>query len=191
MPSLTPQHILQAYSLGVFPMAHADEGNKIYWHEPEMRGIIPLDGLKISKSLQQTIRSQKFHVTINKSFIEVMRKCAARKETWISEEIIQVFTELKELGYAFSFETRNEKQELVGGLYGVAMGKAFFGESMFHIETDASKVALVHLVDWLKTNHFILLDTQYVTEHLITLGAIEITQHDYLIRLHEALKDVL
>lgn len=184
---LTPEQVLYGYATGIFPMADAGEDNKIYWYEPRMRGIIPLDGLKVSKSLRQTLRSQRFHVTINHDFEGVMRACAQRDETWISEEIIRVYCELNELGYAFSIETRNNKNELVGGLYGVALGKAFFGESMFHVERDASKVALVHLVEWLKENDFTLLDTQYITDHLRTLGGIEITQEHYLKLLKEAL----
>jgi len=183
---ITPLQILHGYTLGIFPMANDD--GKIHWYEPELRGIIPLDGLKVSRSLKQTLRSRKLHVTINKSFAEVMRCCAAREETWISEEIIQAFTELHEMGYGFSFETRNDKEELVGGLYGIALDKAFFGESMFHKITDASKVAMAHLVDWLNVNGFTLLDTQYITPHLQTLGGIEISQAEYMTRLEKALK---
>ncbi len=186
--SLTAQQVLYGYSIGIFPMAHEDENEKIYWYEPEMRGIIPLDGLKISKSLRQTLRSQKFHVTINQSFEQVIRLCSDRKNKWISEEIIRVYCELHEMGFAFSFETRNNDGKLVGGLYGVALGRAFFGESMFFKETDASKVALVYLVEWMKSYNFILLDTQYITDHLKRLGANEMTKEDYLIVLNEALK---
>lgn len=185
--NLTVQQVLYGYSIGIFPMAVDDENFKIDWYEPVMRGIIPLDELKVSKSLKQTLRSQKFHVTINKNFEETIRACAARSNVWISEEIITVYCELHELGYAFSFETRNEYEELVGGLYGVALGKAFFGESMFHKERDASKVALVYLVEWMKVNNFILLDTQYSTDHLKSLGAIEITKAEYLKILEQAL----
>lgn len=185
---LTAQQVLYGYTIGIFPMANADEDFKIYWYEPEMRGIIPLDGLKISKSLKQTIRSKKFHVTINQNFEKVIRTCASRKNVWISEEIINVFCELNDTGYAFSFETRNEFNEIVGGLYGVALGKVFFGESMFHTETDASKVALVYLVEWMKAYDFKVLDTQYVTDHLRTLGAIEIEKEEYLKLLKDALK---
>ncbi|MFI5221510.1 MAG: leucyl/phenylalanyl-tRNA--protein transferase [Bacteroidia bacterium] len=184
---LTPKQVLYGYSIGIFPMAHQDENNKIYWYEPEMRGIIPLNGLKISRSLKQTLRSKKYHVTFNRDFEKVIRACSRSSQgkerpsgnVWISEEIISVYCELHEMGYAFSFETRNEYEELVGGLYGVAMGKAFFGESMFHLERDASKVALVFLVQWLKANNFILLDTQFVTNHLRSLGAIEIAKEEY------------
>jgi leucyl/phenylalanyl-tRNA--protein transferase len=184
---LTAQQVLYGYTIGIFPMAHADEDFKIYWYEPEQRGIIPLSGLKVSKSLQQTIRSNKFHITINQSFEQLIRACSNRSNVWISEEIISVFCELNELGFAYSFETRNQYNELVGGLYGVAMGKAFFGESMFHKERDASKIALVYLVEWLRVHHFQLLDTQYVTDHLRTLGAIEVSRQEYLEKLRQAL----
>jgi leucyl/phenylalanyl-tRNA--protein transferase len=184
---LTPEMVLQGYTMGIFPMADSEDQDSIYWYEPSMRGIIPLDGLKVSKSLNQTLRSGKFHVTINESFEDVMQHCADRKEKWISEEIVKVYTELHHLGFGFSFETRNEKNELVGGLYGIALGKAFFGESMFHLERDASKVALVHLVKWMKENRFLLLDTQYLTDHLKSLGGIEIPQKEYLGLLLKAL----
>jgi leucyl/phenylalanyl-tRNA--protein transferase len=185
---LTPEMVLQGYTMGIFPMADSEDNESIYWYEPVMRGIIPLDGLKVSKSLKQTLRSGKFHVTVNESFEDVMRHCANRQERWISEEIIQVYTELHHLGFGYSFETRNRKNELVGGLYGIALGKAFFGESMFHIERDASKVALVHLVEWMKQHEFMLLDTQYLTEHLRSLGGVEIPQKEYLKLLLEAMK---
>lgn len=185
---LTPEMVLQGYSMGIFPMADSDDNDSIYWYEPQMRGIIPLDGLKISKSLKQTLRSGKFHLTINEEFETVMRHCANRESRWISEEIISVYSELHRLGYGFSFETRNKKNELVGGLYGICLGKAFFGESMFHFETDASKVALVYLVEWMKQNGLVLLDTQYLTDHLKSLGGIEITQKEYLALLLEALQ---
>lgn len=184
---LTAQQVLHGYTLGIFPMANPDEDFKIYWYEPEVRGIIPLDGLKVSKSLKQTLRSPKFHFTINQDFEKTIRACARDENVWISEEIISVYSELHEMGYAFSFETRNEFNELVGGLYGIALGKVFFGESMFHKERDASKAALVFLVEWMKANHFTLLDTQYTTPHLISLGAIEVEKEDYLKMLHEAL----
>jgi len=188
MQKLTPEMVLQGYTMGIFPMADSDDHESIYWYEPTMRGIIPLDGLKVSKSLKQTLRSGKFHVTINQSFEDVMRHCANRKEKWISDEIPEVYTELHHLGFGFSFETRNTQNELVGGLYGIALGKAFFGESMFHLERDASKVALVRLVEWMKEHGFLLLDTQYLTDHLKSLGGIEIPQKEYLKLLLEAMK---
>jgi leucyl/phenylalanyl-tRNA--protein transferase len=184
---LTPEMVLQGYSMGIFPMADSDDLNSIYWYEPQMRGIIPLHGLKISKSLKQTLRSGRFTVTINNDFEAVMQHCADRESRWISQEIIDVYVELHRLGFGFSFETRNRQNELVGGLYGIALGRAFFGESMFHLERDASKVALVGLVDWMNTNGFTLLDTQYLTDHLKSLGGIEIPQQEYLKLLLDAL----
>ncbi len=185
---IQPHEVLFGYSIGIFPMAHPEEENALYWYEPEMRGIIPLDNLKISKSLQQTIRSGKFHITFNTDFEAVIRACSQRDDTWISEEIIEVYCTLHEMGHAYSFETRNKEGKLVGGLYGIAMGKAFFGESMFHTETDASKVALVELVNWMKETGMILLDTQYLNDHLQSLGGMEITKEEYKNRLREALK---
>lgn len=185
---LTPESVLFGYSIGVFPMADPDENNEISWYDPEWRGIIPLHGLKISKSLKQVLRSNKFHVTINQSFEAVMRKCAERSETWISEHIIEVYTELHQRGFAHSFETRSATGELVGGLYGVCLGRAFFGESMFHAERDASKVALVNLVEWMNRNGLKLLDTQYITPHLASLGGIEVSREEYKQLLTKALQ---
>lgn len=184
---LTPNQVLHGYTMGIFPMADPDDDNSIGWYEPKMRGIIPLDSFKVPKNLAKVIRKQTFEVTINRSFEEVMQACAEREDTWISEEIIYVYTRLHETGWGYSFETRLDG-ELVGGLYGIAMGKAFFGESMFHKVTDASKVALVHLVEWMKQNGFILLDTQFITDHLKQFGAIEIPQAEYMKLLAEALK---
>lgn len=187
MNALTPDMVLYAYTKGVFPMANPDDNFEIYWVEPEWRGILPLDDFKVSKSLKQTIRSGKYKVTMNSSFEQVMRACADREETWISEEIIEVYCALHNMGYAFSFETWDQENKLVGGLYGVAMGKAFFGESMFSRKTDASKVALFVLVEWMKANDFMLLDTQYITDHLKSLGAVEVSKAEYLNLLNEAL----
>lgn len=184
---INPDMVLYGYTKGVFPMANQDENNDIYWVEPEFRGIIPLDGFKVSKSLKQTLRSGKYYVTINNAFEQVMRGCGNREETWISEEIIAVYCRLHELGYGFSFETWDQQNELVGGLYGIALGKAFFGESMFSTRTDASKVALYCLVEWMKENQFMLLDTQYITDHLKSLGAIEVSRSEYLALLADAL----
>ncbi|MFA6261932.1 MAG: leucyl/phenylalanyl-tRNA--protein transferase [Bacteroidia bacterium] len=184
---LQPDEVLFGYSIGIFPMAQPDENNALYWYEPQMRGILPLDELKISRSLRQTLRSGKFTVSMNTAFEEVMRQCAARTDTWISEEIIDVFVRLNEMGHAHSFETRNKEGHLVGGLYGVFMGGAFFGESMFYTQTDASKVALVELVQWMKREGMQLLDMQYLTPHLESLGGIEIPREEYKRRLREAL----
>jgi leucyl/phenylalanyl-tRNA---protein transferase len=185
---LTAEQVLHGYIMGVFPMADSDDHNAIHWYEPKIRGVIFPKDFKISKSLRQTLRSGKFTITLNRDFEKVMRLCASREESWISEEIIEVYTELHQMGYGFSFETRNVNGELVGGLYGVRLAKAFFGESMFHIERDASKVALAYLVEWMKLNEMTLLDTQYLTPHLESMGACAITQDAYLDYLLEAIE---
>lgn len=187
MDVLNPHMVLYAYTKGIFAMANSEDNNEIYWVEPELRGIIPLESFKVSKSLKQTLRSGRYSVTVNTAFEEVMRACAKREETWISEEIIEVYCELHKMGYGFSFETWSAEQRLVGGLYGIAMGRAFFGESMFSTQSDASKVALYCLVEWMKKNGFSLLDTQYITDHLKSLGAIEISRSRYMELLHDAL----
>lgn len=187
MEFLTPSQVIHGYSMGIFPMAVPEEENLIYWFEPKKRGIMPLDGLKVSKSLKKRIDKQEFHVTMNKDFKGVVKACSERKETWISEDIQAVYAELHETGWAHSVECWQEGQ-LVGGLYGVAIKKAFFGESMFHKKTDASKVALFYLIEWLRGNGFDLLDMQYLTDHLASMGGIEITQKKYLTLLNNAIK---
>jgi len=182
-----PHVVIQAYTQGYFPMAHPDEGNEIFWHLPESRGIIPLDHhFKVSKNLARLYRKGKFELRQNSDFEGVIRNCAARSETWISEDIIDTYCELNEMGVAHSFETWYDGQ-LVGGLYGLAIGKAFFGESMFHTMTDASKIALIFLVENLRKNNFSLLDSQYLNDHLLQFGAYEISHEEYLDLLHEAL----
>ena len=183
-----PHIVIQAYTQGYFPMAHPDEGNEIFWHLPENRGIIPLDErFKISKNLEKLYKKGKFELRQNSDFEAVIWNCSQRRdETWISEEIIDIYCQLNEMGVAHSFETWFDGK-LVGGLYGLAIGKVFFGESMFSTQTDASKVALYCLVEWMKENHFALLDTQYISDHLRTLGAIEITQALYNKLLTDAL----
>jgi len=158
----------------------------IEWYSPDPRAIIPLDGLHVSRSLRRTLKRNVFTVRINTAFESVIRACAGRAETWISEEIIAAYTELHHRGFAHSVESWHDEQ-LVGGLYGVAIGGAFFGESMFSRMTDASKVALVHLVERLKRRGFTLLDTQFMTEHLRALGAIELPRRSYLRLLSKAL----
>lgn len=166
-------------------MADGRDG-EIYWYYPEERGIIPLDGLNVSRSLRRTIAKGTYSVACDTAFEEVMRRCASREETWISETIIRSYTLLFELGYAHSVEVRHEGR-LVGGLYGVAVGGAFFGESMFSTMTDASKVALFALVARLNERGYELLDTQYTTPHLESLGAIEIPRVVYLEKLKSAI----
>ena len=177
--------LLNAYRCGIFPMAESREG-EIYWYEPKQRAIFPLDGLIVSRSLGQSLKKKIYDVRFNSAFELVMRSCAEREETWISETIIQSYCELNRRGHAFSVESWHEGK-LVGGLYGVALGGAFFGESMFSRMKDASKVALVSLVRQLCRQQFILLDAQFMTPHLESLGAIEISQREYLKRLNSAL----
>ena len=166
-------------------MADGKEGD-VSWYDPENRGILPLDGMIISRSLRHTIARKKFSVTMDTAFEEVMRHCAERENTWISETIVRSYMALFELGYAHSVETRIDGA-LAGGLYGVAIGGAFFGESMFSAATDASKVALAGLVERLKERGYVLLDTQYITPHLTTMGGVEISRVAYLERLRAAL----
>jgi leucyl/phenylalanyl-tRNA--protein transferase len=183
---IPPDLLLYAYCNAMFPMAESREG-PLYWYSPDPRAIIPLDALKVSRSLRQLVKKKVFGIRVNTVFESVIRECAEREETWISEQIVQSYLELHRLGYAHSVETwRSEK--LVGGLYGVAVGAAFFGESMFHTERDASKVALVFLVDRLREREFELLDTQFITPHLARLGAVEISKDEYVERLEHAIK---
>jgi len=183
---IDPELLLNAYRRGIFPMADGKEG-EIRWYEPKRRAVFPLDGLKIARSLRQTLNKEIYDVRFNSAFETVMRKCADREETWISENIIRSYCELHRRGCAFSVESWFGS-ELVGGLYGVALGGAFFGESMFSVMTDASKVALVALVHRLGERGFVLLDAQFMTPHLESLGAVEISQGEYIARLHAALQ---
>ncbi len=187
---LTPELLLRAYTVGVFPMAESRNATTISWIDPRNRGILPLDDLHISKSLRKTVRKGPFEVSCNREFATVVRECGRRTsdrgETWINPQIEQAVNELHRMGYAHSVETRLEGQ-LVGGLYGVALGGVFFGESMFSRVTDASKVALVDLCARLRIGRFKLLDTQFVTDHLKTFGAVEIPAREFLKRLEAAL----
>lgn len=169
--------LLQGYRLGVFPMAMED--GDIEWFSPNPRGILPLDDFHIPHALERTVRKGGFEIRINTAFGRVMRHCAARDDTWIDGQIIRSYTRLHDLGHAHSVETwLNGK--LVGGLYGVALGGAFFGESMFHKVTDASKVALCALIDRLRVRRFVLLDTQWLTPHLKRFGGIEVSRAQYM-----------
>lgn len=188
MPYLdfTPETLEFAYRLGIFPM-HDDDTGAIYWFQPDPRTIMPLDGFHLSRSLAKTIRQGQFEVTYDQDFEGVMRGCADREEgTWISEEFIEVYGQLHRMGKAHSVECWREGK-LVGGTYGVAFGGAFMAESMFHYETDASKVALAALVQRLNERRYLLLDVQYLTPHLARLGAIEIPHDEYMTRLSHAL----
>ncbi|MEM1054346.1 MAG: leucyl/phenylalanyl-tRNA--protein transferase [Bacteroidota bacterium] len=191
---LRPSVLLHAYRAGLFPMADPDDGNRIYWYAPDPRAVLPLDGLRVSRSLRQRIRRKTFTVTVDRAFERVIAACAApapgREETWISDEIRWAYTALHRAGYAHSVECWNADAELAGGLYGVRLGGAFFGESMFSRETDASKVALVHLVDRLRAGGFTLLDIQMQTDHLARMGAVEIPREVYERRLASALDEV-
>jgi leucyl/phenylalanyl-tRNA--protein transferase len=182
---IDPQFLLTAYCSGYFPMADPKTG-EIGWYSPDPRAIFPLEGLKIPRSLKLTIKKGIFQVKIDTRFEEVMRGCAERDETWISEEIIRSYVRLHDLGYGHSVETWKDGR-LVGGLYGVTVGGAFFGESMFSAERDASKVTLVFLVERMKARGFQLLDTQYITPHLARFGATEIPKGEYLKKLEVAI----
>lgn len=188
--AITPQLLLRAYSIGLFPMAESAEDDQLFWVDPEKRAIFPLDTFIVSRSLAKTVRSDRFEVTVDRDFDAVIDACAApapeREKTWINGEIRRLYRELFDLGFAHTVECRREGK-LVGGLYGVALRGAFFGESMFHRERDASKVALTHLVARLRAGGFQLLDTQFMTSHLASLGAIEISRDAYHRALEEAL----
>ncbi len=182
---LTPELLLRAYAAGFFPMAE-DRSGPAAWYSPDPRAIIPLDRFKISRSLRQRAHKGQLEIRINTSFAEVMRRCAAREDTWISDEIIEAYCQLFDMGHAHSVESWQHGR-LVGGLYGVTLGGAFFGESMFSQAADASKIALWYLIRRLTERGFLLLDTQFLTPHLASLGACEISRDDYLSRLDRAL----
>jgi leucyl/phenylalanyl-tRNA--protein transferase len=174
---ISPELLLQGYRLGVFPMGMSD--GSIHWFSPDPRAILPLDEFKIDHGLRRVLAKKKFDLKIDTAFGEVIRACAEREETWITPKIIATYEHLHDLGYAHSVEAWHEGK-LAGGLYGVAIGGAFFGESMFHWMTDASKVALVGLVEIMKARRFVLLDTQWSTPHLERFGAAEISRRAYL-----------
>ncbi|MGB3809731.1 MAG: leucyl/phenylalanyl-tRNA--protein transferase [Parvibaculum sp.] len=189
MGNIDSDVLLRAYAFGVFPMAEARDDPELYWIDPEMRGILPLDAFHLPKRLKRTVRSARFEVRIDTSFRQVMLGCAetgaGREGTWINDRILELYGQLFARGHAHSVESWQDGR-LVGGLYGVSLGSVFFGESMFSRETDASKVALVHLVARLIAGGYKLLDTQFVTEHLKQFGAVEIPRDIYRARLHEA-----
>ncbi len=186
MKTLDPDLLLRAYSIGVFPMSDGRDAQDLYWVEPRHRAIIPLDGFHLSRSLRKTLRSGPFEVTRDTAFAEIIRLCAERQDTWINSEIETSYIRLHEAGRAHSIEVWHEGK-LAGGLYGVRLGAAFFGESMVSLERDASKIALAWLVARLIVGNFQLLDCQFMTPHLKSLGAIEIDQKDYLALLASAL----
>ncbi|KQX21690.1 MULTISPECIES: leucyl/phenylalanyl-tRNA--protein transferase [unclassified Sphingomonas] len=190
MKSIDPDLLLRAYSIGVFPMADSRAADDVYWVEPKKRGILPLDQFRLSRSLAKTIRSDRFTMTADQAFGRVVSECAAvtsdRPDTWINPAIEAAYADLHRRGHAHSIECwRGDR--LVGGLYGVRLGGAFFGESMFSRESNASKVALAWLVARLRIGGFRLLDCQFITDHLQSLGAIEVTRDDYVALLDAAL----
>jgi leucyl/phenylalanyl-tRNA--protein transferase len=184
--TIDPELLLRAYAIGAFPMSDGRDAPDVFWVQPTRRAILPLDGFHLSRSLRKTLRSDLFEVTRDRAFGEVVLACAQREDTWINAEIESSYAHLHLLGHAHSIEVWKGK-ELVGGLYGVRLGRAFFGESMFSLQPDASKVALAWLVARLIVGGFTLLDCQFMTEHLRSLGAIEITQERYLQLLSSAL----
>lgn len=187
---ITPEVLLKAYACGIFPMAESADDPSLYWIEPEMRGLIPLDGFHVPSRLRRTIKADVFEVVVDRDFDAVINACAAptkgRRKTWINQRIRTLYGALHRMGRAHSVECWREGQ-LVGGLYGVSLGRAFFGESMFSRETDASKVALTHLVARLKAGGYTLLDTQFVTDHLRQFGALEVPRREYQRLLNAAL----
>jgi leucyl/phenylalanyl-tRNA--protein transferase len=186
MKTLDPDLLLRAYSIGVFPMSDSRDANDLYWVEPRRRAILPLDSFHLSRSLRKTLKSGIFNVTRDETFRGIVRLCADREDTWINAEIEASYIRLHEAGRAHSIEVWQDG-ELAGGLYGVRLGAAFFGESMISLKPDASKVALAWLVARLIVGGFRLLDCQFMTPHLESLGAIEIDQKDYLVLLDSAL----
>jgi leucyl/phenylalanyl-tRNA---protein transferase len=187
---ITPEVLLKAYACGIFPMAESADDPALHWIEPEMRGIVPLDGFHVASRLARTVRTTPFTVWVDRDFDATVAGCAEAKEnrakTWINGRIRKIYRSLFDHGHAHSVEVY-DGDALVGGLYGVSLGRAFFGESMFHRARDASKIALVHLVARLRAGGYRLLDTQYVTDHLKTFGAVEVTQRRY----HRMLEDAI
>ncbi len=181
-PGITPEILLRAYSIGLFPMAESADDPEIFWVEPDIRGVLPLDDFHISKSLAKTVRRKPFEIRFDHDFDAVIAACGeetqGRPSTWINQTIKALYSALHSMGHAHTVEAWDGDQ-LVGGLYGVSLGAAFFGESMFSRRTDASKICLVHLVERLRQRRFKLLDTQFTTEHLKTFGAIDVPKDDY------------
>ncbi len=194
MEPLTPELLLSAYAQGAFPMGRGRDDPDLVWLSPQMRGVIPLDGLKVSRSLRRTLRQERFRVVADDDFSAVLAACAApvpgREDTWITPRIADLYGRLFEMGFAHCIACRTEDGDLAGGLYGVAIGAAFFGESMFSRRTDASKVALAHLVARLRAGGYTLLDAQFTTPHLERLGAVEIPRPAYLAALRKAIRRV-
>jgi len=190
MQQLDVNLLLRAYAAGVFPMSDSRDASEVFWVEPHRRGILPLDGFHLSRSLAKAIRSDRYQVTVDQSFGAIIAACAEaapdRPKTWINRQIESVCLALHSRGHAHSVEVWDDRQ-LVGGLYGIALGGAFFGESMFSRARDTSKIALAHLVARLRAGRFALLDCQFITDHLASLGAIEVTRDTYVSLLDSAL----
>ncbi len=188
---LTPEILLRAYSIGLFPMAESADDPEIFWVEPELRGILPLDGFHVSKSLAKTVRKSPFDIRFDYDFDAVIAACSeattGRPSTWINSTIRSLYSALHRVGHTHSVEAW-DGNDLVGGLYGVSLGSAFFGESMFSRRTDASKICLVHLVERLREKGFTLLDTQFTTEHLKSFGAIDVPKDEYAVLLKAAME---
>ncbi len=185
---LTPQILLHGYSIGIFPMAEHRDDPEVFWVDPRRRGILPLDKFHVSRSLSRAMRRSDWHITLNQDFAGVVAACADRDETWINDEIARLYDQLHAMGQAHSVEIRSADGTLVGGVYGVTLGAAFFGESMFSRATNGSKMALAAAVDHLRRLGFMLFDTQFLTDHLASLGAVEITRAKYHALLERALE---
>ena len=185
--SITPEVLLNAYASGVFPMAETREDEALFWVDPQFRGVFELDKFHISRSLARSIRQEPFQIRTNTAFMTVVSCCADRTDTWINAPLLALYEQLHLRGYAHSLEVWDQS-ELVGGVYGLTIGGAFFGESMFSKRRDASKIALAYLVDRLNQGGFTLLDTQFITPHLASLGAVEIPRAEYRKRLQRALE---
>ena len=185
MSELTPELLLHGYSIGIFPMAEHRDDPEIFWVDPQRRGVFPLDGFHISRSLARDMRRSRYDVAVNRDFAGVVEACADRADTWINAEIFSLYSALHHKGHAHSLEIYDD-QTLVGGVYGVTLGGAFFGESMFSRRTNTSKMALAALVDRLRSAGFALFDTQFLTDHLASLGAVEISRAAYQSQLERA-----
>lgn len=185
--SLAPETLIRAYCNGIFPMAEGKDTNKILWISPEVRGVIPLNKFHISKSLRRSIVKRDYKIKINTDFLGVIKNCADRSESWINSDILKAYSDLFNLGFCHSIEVW-DNDDLIGGIYGLAIKRAFFGESMFSKRSNASKIALAYLVSRLKYGGFLLFDVQFQSEHLKTLGAIEVLKANYQDLLKNALE---
>ena len=187
MTDLTPELLLHGYSIGIFPMAKTRNASEVFWVDPRRRGTLPLNGFRLSRSLAKHMRKTPHSVRLNLDFAAVVDACADRDETWINAEIRALYIALHQMGHAHSLEIWQD-ETLIGGVYGVVLGGAFFGESMFSRQINGSKMALVYLVDHLRQTGFSLFDTQFLTDHLASLGAIEISRAEYHLKLEIALE---